>query len=206
MREGRKQPHRVSRRDLPRVAFLLAALASCAKDPGPTEVSGAANCDAMVVAVPSTAPGRLLVGYTPYGPNWVTPDFSFVRQHSSIISLHTVVNSKVPWDIFLGDYKSLATYDADLKRDAPAWRNTLCALRSQSYPRPIYLSEEFLLDRGKGPHILPPRLDGTYPADFSIGVFRPIEVQRHGKPRRTLPGIWSSSFNRSRSRRSSSLI
>ena len=57
------------------------------------------------------APGRLLVGYTPYGPNWVTPDFSFVRQHSSIISLHTVVNSKVPWDVFLGDYKSLAAYD-----------------------------------------------------------------------------------------------
>ena len=106
---------------------------------------------------------------TPYGPNWVTPDFSFVRRTASIISLHTVVNSKVPWDIFLGDYRSLAEYDADLKRDAPAWRNTLCALRSQSYPRPIYLSEEFLLDRGKGPHILPPRLDGTYPAEFLIG-------------------------------------
>jgi hypothetical protein len=171
MIEGPDQPHGVRRRDLPRVAFLLVALtlSSCAKDPGSTEVSGAANCDSTVVAVPSTAPGRLLVGYTPYGPNWVTPDFSFVRQHSSIISLHTVVNSKVPWDIFLGDYKSLAAYDADLKRDAPAWRNTLCALRSQSYPRPIYLSEEFLLDRGKGPHILPPRLDGTYPAEFLIG-------------------------------------
>src|SRR5262249_37519179 len=131
------------------VAMML-VLASCKKDPGPTEVSGAPNCDAKVAAVPSTVPGRLLVGYTPYGPNWVTPDFGFVRQHSSIISLHTVVNSKVPWDVFLGEYKSFATYEADLQRDAPAWRNTLCTLRAQSYPRPIYLSEEFLLDRGKG--------------------------------------------------------
>jgi len=172
--EWRDSRRGVRRRDLSGVAslFLLAlTLSSCAKDPGPTEVPVAADCDARVATTPSTAPGRLLVGYTPYGPNWVTPDFTFVRQHSSIISLHTVVNSKVPWDIFLGDYKSLATYDADLKRDAPAWRNTLCALRSQSYPRPIYLSEEFLLDRGKGSHMLPPRLDGTYPAEFLIGGF-----------------------------------
>ena len=54
-------------------------------------------------------------------------------------------------------------------RDAAAWRNTLCTLRSQSYPRPIYLSEEFPLDRGKGGQMLPPRLDGTYPAEFLIG-------------------------------------
>jgi hypothetical protein len=170
MIEGRTQPHGVRHRDQPRVAFLLVALtlSSCAKDPGPTAVSGAADCDSLVAAVPSTAPSRLLVGYTPYGPNWATPDFTFVRQHSSIIALHTVVNSKVPWDVFLGDYKSLALYDADLQRDAPAWRNRLCALRAQSYPRAIYLSEEFLLDRGKGPHMLPPRLDGSYPAEFLI--------------------------------------
>src|SRR6185436_782419 len=151
--------------------LVVLTLSACAKDPATTEASasGATTCEARVAAVPSTAPGRLLVGYTPYGPNWVTPDFNFVRQHSSIISLHTVVNSKVPWDIFLGDYQSLAAYDADLQRDAPAWRNTLCTLRSQSYPRPIYLSEEFLLDRGKGTHMLPPRLDGTYPAEFLIG-------------------------------------
>src|SRR5689334_12832994 len=92
------------RRGLAGVAFLLVALSlsACAKDPDPTSVSGANDCDPAVAAVPSTAPGRLLVGYTPYGPNWVTPDFGFVRQHSSIISLHTVVNSKVPWDIFVG--------------------------------------------------------------------------------------------------------
>ena len=105
MMEDRDRLHGVRHGDLPRVVFLfgLLALASCAKDPGPTEASGVANCESVVAAVPSTAPGRLLVGYTPYGPNWVTPDFAFVRQHSSVISLHTVVNSKVPWDIFLGE-------------------------------------------------------------------------------------------------------
>jgi hypothetical protein len=148
---------------------MALSLSACKNDSTPTETTTTDICDSKVASVPSAAPGRLLVGYTPYGPNWVTPDFNFVRQHSSIISLHTVVNSKVPWDVFLGDYKTLTTYDADLKRDAPAWRNTLCALRSQSYPRPIYLSEEFLLDRGKGSHMLPPRLDGTYPAEFLIG-------------------------------------
>ena len=163
--------HGMRRRDRPTVALLLVALTlwSCKKDSSPTESSATNDCDTKVASVPSTSPGRLLVGYTPYGPNWVTPDFGFVRQHSSVISLHTVVNSKVPWDTFLGDYKSLVAYDSALKRDAPAWRNTLCALRSQSYPRPIYLSEEFLLDRGKGAHMLPPRLDGTYPAEFLIG-------------------------------------
>jgi hypothetical protein len=159
------------RRHLPKIALILSAISlwSCKEDSGPTEVTATDNCDARVAAVPSTSPGRLLVGYTPYGINWVTPDFPFVRQHSSVISLHTVVNSKVPWDIFLGDYKSLAAYDSALERDAPAWRHTLCALRSQSYPRPIYLSEEFLLDRAKGAQILPPRLDGTYPSEFLIG-------------------------------------
>mgnify|MGYP003693585493 CR=1 FL=1 len=207
-RVARVQPRGVRRRALPRIAFLLVALSlsSCTKDPGPTAVSGAANCDSMVVAVPSTAPGRLLVGYTPYGPNWVTPDFGFVRQHSSIISLHTVVNSKVPWDIFLGDYKSLAAYDADLKRDAPAWRNTLCALRAQSYPRPIYLSEEFLLDRGKGPHILPPRLDGTYPAEFLIDGISTYRSPAARKAAANLARYLVEFFNPSRSRRSSSLI
>ena len=154
-----------------RIAFALTAvgLSACAKDPGPTDAPVGDSCDSRVAAVPSTAAGRLLVGYTPYGPNWVTPDFNFVRQHSSVISLHTVVNNKVPWDVFLGDFKSFAAYEADLRRDAPAWRNALCALRAQSYPRPIYLSEEFLLDRAKGAQILPPRLDGTYPAEFLIG-------------------------------------
>ena len=171
MMEDRDWLRGVRHGDLPKVVlfFGVLTLSSCAKDPGPTEVSRATSCEPTVAAVPSTAPGRLLVGYTPYGPNWVTRDFGFVRQHSSIISLHTVVNSKVPWDTFLGEYKSFATYETDLKRDAPAWRNTLCTLRTQSYPRPIYLSEEFLLDRGKGPHMLPPRLDGTYPAEFLIG-------------------------------------
>lgn len=152
--------------------LLLAALiAACGKDASPTGTTAVDPCDARVAAVPSVVSGRLLVGYTPYGPNWVTPDFAFVRQHSSVVSLHTVVNSRVPWDTFLGPYKSFSAYEADLVRDAPAWRNTLCALRLASYPRPIYLSEEFLLDRGKGPHILPPRLDGTYPASFLIGGF-----------------------------------
>ena len=89
------------------VAVLLAA---CGKgsDAGPTAVPVVPvvpTCDAALSTTPSTAPGRLLVGYTPYGPNWVTPDLAFVRQHSSVISLHTVVNSKVPWDVFVGPYQ-----------------------------------------------------------------------------------------------------
>src|SRR5262249_9938147 len=51
------------------LVVTMLVLAACKKDPGPTEVPGAAKCDAKVAAVPSTAPGRLLVGYTPYGPN-----------------------------------------------------------------------------------------------------------------------------------------
>ena len=57
--------------------LLLAALiAACGKDASPTGTTAVDPCDARVAAVPSVVSGRLLVGYTPYGPNWVTPEIT----------------------------------------------------------------------------------------------------------------------------------